>query len=44
MKRKQNKVTCLFTRDGSWSNDEDMMKKEALNFFQELFCSTELID
>lgn len=44
MRRKRNKVIGLFLSNGTWSNDENVLKKEALDFYQSLFCSTEDID
>ncbi|XP_057420539.1 uncharacterized protein LOC130714634 [Lotus japonicus] len=39
VRRKRNKIHRLQLRDGTWSSDEEVLKCEAEDFFQDLFCT-----
>ena len=44
VRRKRNKVSGLFLNDGSWNIDAEVLKTEAMGFYQNLFCSSENVD
>lgn len=44
VRRKRNKVEGHYLFDGSWSNDEETIKTEAVNYFKKLFATTEVIN
>lgn len=40
IRRKRNKIHGLTLPDGTWSTDDSILRMEAQNYFQALFCST----
>ncbi|MCI08600.1 RNA-directed DNA polymerase (Reverse transcriptase), partial [Trifolium medium] len=41
IRRKRNKIHGIRLQNGDWCTDPDLMKSEALNYFKELFCSSQ---
>ncbi|XP_015947872.1 uncharacterized protein LOC107472861 [Arachis duranensis] len=41
---KSNKVHGLLVSDGSWSDDPEVLQREVVHFFKNIFCSTEPVE
>ncbi|KAL4293782.1 hypothetical protein AHAS_Ahas18G0162500 [Arachis hypogaea] len=44
VRRKYNKVHGLLVSDGSWSDDPEVLQREIVHFFKNIFCSTEPVE
>ncbi|XP_072054452.1 uncharacterized protein [Arachis hypogaea] len=44
LRRKSNKVHGLLVSDGSWSDDPEVLQREVVHFFKNIFCSTEPVE
>nr|XP_029146878.1 uncharacterized protein LOC114924898 [Arachis hypogaea] len=44
VRRNHNRVHGLYVRDGSWSTDPDILQKEALSFYKNLFGTMEEVE
>ncbi|XP_072071612.1 uncharacterized protein [Arachis hypogaea] len=44
LRRKSNKVHGLLVSDGSWSDDPEVLQREVVHFFKNIFCSTKPVE
>ena len=44
LRRKSNKVHGLLVSDGSWSDDPEVLQREVIHFFKNIFCSTKPVE